>query len=132
MEDESISATKEFNKLNSDIYNNYKPNKIIKSIISIDIDENIENKNYNSDNTQICLIEVNNNKYKNNNIIEEEILYEGYKFKLDNHKNKNYPKIINYRCINHRKNKRNCISQFCNSLKKRIIEKNIIFYILEK
>lgn len=51
---------------------------------------------------------------------------------MDNHKNKNYPKIINYRCINYRKNERNRTSQFCNALVKRKIEKDIIFYVLEK
>ena len=48
------------------------------------------------------------------------------------HQTKNYPQIVNYRCINYRKyeNKRKAL--FYNALVKRKIENKIIFYILEK
>ena len=77
-------------------------------------------------------MEVKNKKYKKDIPIEDYILYDGFKFRKDTHLNKNHPKIINYRCINYRKNERHRNTQFCNAFVKRKEIKNNIYYILEK
>ena len=56
----------------------------------------------------------------------------GKKFIEDRHQNKNYPQIINYRCINYRKYENKRKSLFCNALVKRKKEKKFIDYNLEK
>ena len=62
-------------------------------------------------------------------IIDEKIFYDSHKFKLDNHHSNNYPKILNYRYINYRKNEIKHTLQFCNVLVKRKIEKDILIIV---
>ena len=60
--------------------------------------------------------------------IEEKVLYDINILYIDKYPIQSYPNIINYRCINYRKDEMIRTSQFCNALLKR----KIINYILEK
>ena len=86
-----------------------------KRYTSIEIDENYKYQNESSKTENTEILEVKNKKYKKDIPIEDYILYDGFKFRKDTHLNKNHPKIINYRCINYRKNERIRNTQFCNA-----------------
>ena len=121
----------EDNKLEEE--NGKEKNKKPKKYTSIEVEEDIRTNKDNKDEIEDNIIlEVKNRKFDKINKIEKIILYDGKKFTEDRHQNKNYPQIINYRCINYRKfeNKRKAL--FCNALVKRKEEKKIIYYTLEK
>ena len=64
--------------------------------------------------------------------IEEKVLYDINIFYTDKYPIQSYPNIINYRCINYRKEEMIRTSQFCNALLKRKTINKAIYYILEK
>ena len=78
------------------------------------------------------MIEVKNRQFKIPCKIESKLLYDGHVFNKDTHKPSQYQKIINYRCVNYRKNERRRSTQFCNALLKRKEENKMIYYSLEK
>ena len=81
-----------------------KERKKNKRYTSINVEEN---ETFDDNMNDLDIIYVKNKKFNNSKNIPDNILYDNHKFKLDNHHNKNHPKIINYRCINYRKNERN-------------------------
>ena len=105
--------------------------KQIKKYIAIEVEENIEEES-NEKNANEELIEVKNRQFKIPCKIESKLLYDGHVFNKDTHKPSQYPKIINYRCVNYRKNERQRSTQFCNALLKRKEENKMIYYSLEK
>ena len=113
--------------------NNDKYKKVHeKNYLTIDVEEDIETNNSNIIDSNTGLTDVKYRKFNNHAIIEKRVLYDGYEFYEDPHKPSNYPKIINYRCSNYRKNERILNYQFCNALLKRKEENKIIYFILEK
>ena len=78
------------------------------------------------------MIEVKNRQFKIPCKIESKLLYDGHVFNKDTHKPSQYQKIINYRCVNYRKNERQRSTQFCNALLKRKEENKMIYYSLAK
>ena len=103
-----------------------------KKYLTIEVEEDIETNNSNIIDSNTGLTDVKYRKFNNHAIIEKRVLYDGYEFYEDPHKPSNYPKIINYRCSNYRKNERILNYQFCNALLKRKEENKIIYFILEK
>jgi len=61
----------------------------------IDIDEGNENNN-----KEPFISKVKDKIFKSNQLIEKTIKYDGKQFNKDRHKPSDYPKIVNYRCIN--------------------------------
>ena len=105
---------------NSSEENNDKYKKVReKKYLTIDIEEDIETNNSNIIDSNTGLTDVKYRKFNNHAIIEKPVLYDGYELYEDPHKPSNYPKIINYRCSNYRKNERILNYQFCNALLKR-------------
>lgn len=74
-----------------------------KKYIPLEIEENLEDTNDNIDNNNLGLIEVKNRKFNLYSQIENKVLYGNNIFYLDSHKHYNYPKNINYKCLNYRK-----------------------------
>ena len=117
--------------------NKEKDNDVTKKIhkkkyLMIDVEENIEIKSPINIDENKGIIEVKNRKFNKFSLIEKRVLYDGKEFYEDPHKPNKYPKIINYRCCNYRKNERLLKNQFCNALLKRKEEKDNIYFILEK
>ena len=102
--------------------------------LSIDFNENVEliDNNIAIEKKDNDILVVKDKIFKKPCNIENKVLYEGKQFKEDRHKPSNYPKIVNYRCINYRKYEKTRNSLFCNALLKRKEDKKSIYYILEK
>ena len=113
----------EENKLEEE--NGKEKNKKPKNYTSIEVEEDIRTNKDNKDEIEDNIIlEVKNRKFDKTNKIKKI-------FTEDSHQNKNFPQIINYRCINYREfeNKRKAL--FCNALVGRKEEKKIIYYTRE-
>ena len=115
-----------------------KLTKILKKKVStIEVEENIEEErnldNYKETVNGDTFIEVKDKIFTiASHEIKEKILYEKRIFIKERHQPKAYPKIINYRCKNQRKNEHILGANFCNALLKRKNDKKKCYYILEK
>ena len=125
---------KNYNLKEEDTDNNKESEKkhVAKKYLSIDVEENIDSINQTNNEANNFLLEVKNRKFDVFTNLSNRVLYDGYEFYEDSHRPNNYPKTINYRCSNYRKNQRTRTSQFCNALLKRKTEKNTIYFVLEK
>ena len=72
--------------------------KLKKKSISIEVNENIEDFNFEQNNLLgYKLLEVKNKIFKSLSNIEKQVLYEGKQYNLDRHQPADYLKINNYR-----------------------------------
>ena len=136
LETESILDDKDENyqfKISDKKESNLKLNK--KRNTSIDIIEDIkELKNYYNEyeSNQLLELDVKDKIFNSNDSIEDHIIYEGNKFKKDYYQPKDFPQIVNYRCIYQRKNEHLKDSYFCNAMIKRITDNKKYYFKLVK
>ena len=127
--DELIKVNKE--EITDEKLNIKKPSK--KKYLLIEVDEDIDINEVNENNNKEPFIsEVKDKIFKTNQLIEKIIKYDGKQFNEDRHKTSDYPKTVNYRCINYRKYEKTRKSPFCNALLKRKEDKNTHYFKLEK
>ena len=104
-----------------------------KKNLPIEVDEDIDINEVNENNNKEPFIsEIKDKLFKTNQLIEKIIKYDGKQFNEDRHKTSDYPKTVNYRCINYRKYEKTRKSPFCNALLKRKEDKNTHYFKLEK
>ena len=96
---------------------------------SVEIVSDIYQNNEYNINTENC-IDVSEPKNIKNENIYNKIIYNNKLFKKDRYQPKSYPDIIQYRCINARKNEHLKNYPFCSALIKRFKENNLIYYKL--
>ena len=106
---------------------------IQKKYLPIEVEEEIDiNEGNENNNEGPFILEVKDKIFKSNQTVEKKLKYNGKLFNEDRHKTSDYPKTVNYRCINYRKFEKSRKSPFCNALLKRKGDKKNIYYKLEK